>query len=278
MSHYDVRLVLTDLDGSLLHNDHLTVSEHTRDVLHALQKQGVKLCACTGRPLCVLPPAIAEIGFDYAVTCNGASCVDLRTGENIFHAWLSAEDAKIGWEIVRQVDALIGWFTGDGIVMDKQNFAMWETRLRPFWHREYFAAGRVKVYDDIEEFFAEGTPKLEKLNMYTVSPDTPEKVIEPLSKLPAFYAASSLGRNLEITSSKADKGQALRTLCEHLGVTPAQCAAFGDGGNDIEMLAAAGYGVAMGNAKESVRLHAAYHTLSNEDDGVADWLEKNVLG
>ena len=278
MNHYDVRLLLTDLDGTLLRNDHLTVSHRTRRALAALKERGVKLCACTGRPLCVLPPAIAEIGFDYAITCNGASCVDTATGENVFHAWLSVEDARIGWDIVRQVDALIGWFTGDGIVMDKRNFAMWEERLRPFWHREYFAAGRVKVYDDIEEFFAEGTPKLEKLNMYTVTPDTPEKVIEPLSRLPAFYAASSLGRNLEITSSKADKGQALLTLCDHLGISPAQSAAFGDGGNDIQMLAAAGYGVAMGNAKEAVRAHAAYHTLSNEEDGVADWLEKHVLG
>ena len=80
MKKPDIRLLLTDLDGSLLHNDHLTVSERTRKVLQALKDHGVKLCACTGRPLCVLPPAIEEIGFDYAITCNGASCIDRRAG------------------------------------------------------------------------------------------------------------------------------------------------------------------------------------------------------
>ncbi|MDO4741355.1 MAG: HAD family hydrolase, partial [Eubacteriales bacterium] len=254
-----------------------TVSDRTRAALAALKSRGVKLCACTGRPLCVTPTALEEIGFDYVITCNGASCVERATGEHVFHAWLSAGEARIGWEIVRQVDALIGWFTGDGIVMDRHHFSTWEERLRPHWHRKYFSEGRVKVYDDIEEFFAEGAPKLEKLNMYTVTPDTPEKVIEPLSKLPAFYATSSLGRNLEITSSKANKGEALLTLCRRLNITPAQTAAFGDGANDIEMLSAAGFGVAMGNAKDPVRLHAAHHTLTNEEDGVAAWLEENVL-
>ena len=145
MSKPDIQLLLTDLDGTLLRSDHTTVSERTRAALQALKDRGVKLCACTGRPLCVLPPAISEIGFDYAITCNGASCVDRRTGEQIFHAWLTEEQARAGWEIVRQVDALIGWFTREGITMDARNFAMWQERLRPHWHRSYFAAGKVRV-------------------------------------------------------------------------------------------------------------------------------------
>lgn len=277
MTKFPIRLFVTDLDGSLLHADHYTVSQRTREALSALRQRGVKLCACTGRPLCVLPPAIAEIGFDYAITCNGASCVDLATGEQIFHAWLTADEARVGWSYAKQVDALVGWFTGDGIVMDKSNFSQWEARLRPRWHREYFGAGRVRVYDDISDYFDEGAPKLEKLNMYTVTPDTDEKVAAPLRALGGYAVATSLGNNLEITSALADKGQAIRSLCSHTGVPLEQTVAFGDGGNDIQMLSVAGYGVAMGNAKEAVRAYAKHHTLTNDEDGVAAWLEAHAL-
>ena len=82
---------------------------------------------------------------------------------------------------------------------------------------------------------------------------------------------------MEITSAQADKGQALRTLCDHLGITMAQTIAFGDGGNDVNMLQMAGVGVAMGNASDAVKAFAGYATLSNEEDGVADFLEKHVL-
>ena len=277
MKKPDIRLLLTDLDGSLLHNDHLTVSERTRKVLQALKDHGVKLCACTGRPLCVLPPAIEEIGFDYAITCNGASCIDRQSGEQVFHAWLTEEQARVGWEYVRQVDALVGWFTHEGIVMDARNFAMWPERLKLHWHRSYFAAGKVRVVDDIAEFFDEGAPRLEKLNMYTVTPDTDERIVQPMRALGGYALATSLGKNMEITSAQADKGQALKTLCSHLGITTVQTIAFGDGGNDVNMLETAGIGVAMGNSSEAVKAFAGRVTLSNEEDGVADFLEKYIL-
>ena len=49
------KLFVTDLDGTLLEDDHFTVSERNRAAMKALQAQGIKLCACTGRVLCVLP-------------------------------------------------------------------------------------------------------------------------------------------------------------------------------------------------------------------------------
>ena len=175
------------------------------------------------------------------------------------------------------MDAVIGWFTREGIVMDARNFAMWPERLRPHWHRSYFTAGKVRVVNDIAEFFDEGAPRLEKLNMYTVTPDTDERVVKPMRALGGYALASSLGRNMEITSAQADKGQALQTLCDHLGITMAQTIAFGDGGNDVNMLQMAGVGVAMGNASDAVKAFAGHATLSNEEDGVADFLEKHIL-
>lgn len=74
----------------------------------------------------------------------------------------------------------------------------------------------------------------------------------------------------DITRSGADKGNALRMLAAHEGLDISECIAFGDGGNDISILRAAGIGVAMGNAADGVKASADYVTTHIDDDGIAN--------
>ena len=71
--------------------------------------------------------------------------------------------------------------------------------------------------------------------------------------------------------------EALLQLAEYLHIQPQSIFAFGDDYSDISMLEAAGMGVAMGNAIEKVKKAAVHITLSNEEDGVADYMERHVL-
>lgn len=73
----------------------------------------------------------------------------------------------------------------------------------------------------------------------------------------------------DITARGADKGTALLTMCGRLGIDVADTIAFGDGGNDIDILRAAGTGVAMGNAADGVKAAAGYVTSAVDDDGIA---------
>lgn len=277
MIKQDIRLLFTDLDGTLLMDDHMSVSRRNRAALLALKQSGVKLCASTGRVRCLLPEAVTEIGFDYVITSNGASCVDLRTGEEIFSAYLSAEHAELAWRYTKPLDALVEWYVDGEILMDRKNFSIWPDRLRPHWHRTYLASGKGIVYEDIEEYFRQGAPKLEKLNLCDKPSDVQGKLIDPLHATGMFEISSSLGRNLEITDIRADKGRALKSLCERLGISTGQTIAFGDGGNDVQLLKAAGTGVSMGNSVPEARAAAKHITLSNQLDGVAAYLEENVL-
>ena len=77
---------------------------------------------------------------------------------------------------------------------------------------------------------------------------------------------------LEIISKEANKGNALKWLCEKKGISIESAAAFGDNFNDIEMIEYAGTGVAMGNAEERVKQKADYIALSNNEDGVGIFL------
>ena len=273
----DIRLLLTDLDGTLLRSDHLTVSPRTREAFAAAKTRGIRLCACTGRLLCMLPPAVAEMGFDYAITSNGASCNDLRTGERLFSAYIPARNAEAAWELLKQSDCMVEWFVGGDLLMDRHNYGQWERRLRPRWHREYLSTGGGIVVEDIRSFFAQGAPELEKISVFDCPPGMRESVIEPMLALGCFEISTSLGHNFEITDLAADKGQALHSLCAHLGITPAQTVAFGDGGNDDELLEAAGTGVEMANGLDSLKAIADAVTLSNDEDGVADYIERFLL-
>ena len=77
----------------------------------------------------------------------------------------------------------------------------------------------------------------------------------------------------DITAKGADKGEGILAMAHHLGLDPQYTIAFGDGGNDTSMIIAAGIGVAMGNALESLKQVADYTTTSVDDDGVLNALK-----
>jgi len=82
---------------------------------------------------------------------------------------------------------------------------------------------------------------------------------------------------LDVTAMDANKGAALATLAEHLGVPLAQTAAIGDGGNDPAMFHVAGLSIAMGQAEDAVKRQADVVTGANTEDGVAQAIEKYLL-
>ncbi|MFS1192878.1 HAD-IIB family hydrolase, partial [Enterococcus lactis] len=81
----------------------------------------------------------------------------------------------------------------------------------------------------------------------------------------------------EIMNKNASKGNALAKLADHLGLNKDEVMAIGDNENDLSMIDYAGIGVAMGNATENVKTIADVHTTSNDEDGVAQIIEKMVL-
>ena len=88
---------------------------------------------------------------------------------------------------------------------------------------------------------------------------------------------SGLSHNLEISSAGADKGRALAQLCARLGIAREEVMAFGDGGNDVEMLRWAGCSFAMENGMDCAREAADQIAPSNQEDGVGRMVERYVL-
>ena len=105
-----------------------------------------------------------------------------------------------------------------------------------------------------------------------------KEIRERLSEeFPGYAVVKGIPTNLEITVGGATKGNAILHLGELLGIKREEIMVCGDSQNDMEMIKAAGLGVAMGNAAPEVKEAADYITLTNEEDGVAAAIEKFVL-
>lgn len=76
-----------------------------------------------------------------------------------------------------------------------------------------------------------------------------------------------------IVRKEVNKAEGLKILCERLSILPEEVVAFGDEDNDFEMIQFAGCGVAMGNAIDALKAQANDVTVTNEEDGVAGWIE-----
>ena len=105
-----------------------------------------------------------------------------------------------------------------------------------------------------------------------------EKLDEAVKNIPKeYFEKYNALRTVSFIFEFMNKECTLKALCKHLGISPNEVIAFGDGDNDIDMLQFAGIGVAMGNASHYVKSKADYVTLSNEEDGIADVIYKKIL-
>ena len=119
----------------------------------------------------------------------------------------------------------------------------------------------VPVDDVIRQGILQITPFLTEDEERSILPD-----------LPGCTSARWYPAFCDITSAAADKANGIRAIAQYMGLDISETMAFGDGGNDMSMLSAAGVGVAMGNALDKVKAEADYVTTSVDDDGIRNAL------
>ena len=112
--------------------------------------------------------------------------------------------------------------------------------------------------------------------------DTPERIAELYAEARKLFdgrASMTCSKPcfLECNPLRATKGNALRWCADHFGFRMDELLAFGDSLNDVSMLEAAGVGVAMGNAREDVKAMGFPVCGTNEEDGVARYIEEYIL-
>ena len=133
------------------------------------------------------------------------------------------------------------------------------------------------VVPNILHYVTDCKKDVEKVNVYLADVKDIELLRKELSGVEGIVISSSLYNNLEINALGATKGIALMWLAGYLGIAPEATMAFGDGENDLSMLEAAGVGIAMGNGLDIAKNAADQITLTNDEDGAADAIERLIF-
>ena len=265
------KLLVLDVDGTLL-NSKQEISRRTLSTLVKVQQMGLRIVLCSGRPPHGLTDIVKQLEMPtyggYVIAYNGSQIIDAASGEVLF-------ERSVNPEIVPYLEkkAL------------KNNFPL-------FTYTENRIVSNVADNEHILEEARRNKMELVYEPDFSIVLDfNPYKFVLVSDDEPALIELTNLWKRrlngtveahrsedyfLEVLPYGVDKSAALSVLLDHLKVDVSEVVAFGDGVRDVGVLQMCGLGIAMGNARESVRACAEQVTVTNDEDGVAQALESLI--
>lgn len=260
------RIVFSDLDGTLLGEDH-KVSEETKQKIRQLEERGIPFVMVSARMPSAVLPIQASVGIKAPVICYNGALILGEDGALLQHIRIEIDVVK---NVLKKIKELYPKLICN---LYTERYWLVEDAATKEAAREQSVTGMVPRETCFSDVLNGGEP------IYKIScAGTPEQMEHLERELSREFAALSVHRSheayLEIVSRDAKKSLALQTLCRVLGIPEKEAAAFGDNFNDIDMLQAAGLGIAMDNAPEEVKKKAGKVTRSNVQDGVLYMLNR----
>jgi len=257
-----LKLVATDLDGTLLHTDG-TVTARTREVLSAIEGKGITVVFVTGRPIRWMGDLWEHVGgHGLAICSNGAILYDVRERAVSRARTIPVHVGLWVADVLREA------IPGTTFALEKSDGFARETGFMPSVPpppgletgplADIFDSAVVKLLARHEE----------------MDPEAFWAAVESHVGDTVTTTWSSIGALVEISAAGVSKASTLELVCREKGIGASEVVAFGDMPNDLPMLEWVGTSYAMANAHPMVRELADHVAPSNEDDGVAATLER----
>lgn len=259
------KAVFIDMDGTLL-NRKSQISERNANCIHRLRDMGVRIIIATGRPIESIRQIVGPThSADPAISLSGSMIHETMFGQ----PW---EALAIPFDTVLEILNTCKTLGGiENILLDE-------------------AEGFYALHNnpDIEEFVGmyNAHPKIFTLDAVPKSPVLSLLVHSKTSRPEIYAKLQEIHQNdvhftyfreypwVELSNVNANKGNAMEAVCRRLGISVQDVIAIGDGANDLEMIAAAGLGIAMANADDEVKAVADRVAPHHDDDGFAIVLEE----
>lgn len=251
-----IRLIACDLDGTLL-DPSGALPQGIFETIEKLYKRGILFCPASGRQAVALEKMFSPVADKILIMAENGAIV-WRGGKTLYCDSIPAErvgDALAAVKTLRRAHALLC----------TPGCAYFEDDVQPFV--TYVAASYLhNARGDFAEIAAEN-PVCKIAVFDECGPENDGMRVLP-SLLPDLRIIQSGGNWLDISAPTSNKGRAMQFMQKMLGVSPAECAAFGDHMNDLEMLLACKYAYAPENAYEGVKARIAGRVPSNAENGV----------
>ncbi|MDR0920633.1 MAG: HAD family hydrolase [Oscillospiraceae bacterium] len=250
----NLKMIVTDLDRTLLRSDH-TISEYTFEILTRYRKHGIKVVFATARP---------KNRVDELDIADLADVIILNNGSAVYHDEISETkfgiDAHTVKDIVHQLKS------------EFHDMRMWVVYSDRAYKNcdvsDYWAGTSYDGFDNLPDIPADKIClRAGKEIFQTIREHLPETLYAQLIRDPLIFIANKL----------ATKWNATCLLAKELQINNSEIVCFGDDFNDLEMLKNCGIGVAVSNALNEVKAVSDYVCGTNDEDGVAKWLDENVL-
>ena len=276
----NVRLLALDIDGTLM-DAQKRFPEINRRALQACEARGIRIALVSGRSFELMRRFARELGVKpILAACNGARIEAGEDGPAIAEFHFDRDDAR---RVCRTLEDSGMYFN----VYRRGKCYMGNPEVRPSLGERYAhhipglsgepghpyetVCDRARLWDEgldgVYKFVALGAP-------YDPGFD---RLREKLADMNLSVSSASR-RNIEFMPTGVDKGSAVGVICRAAGVDAAQVMAFGDQTNDIPMLAASGWGVAMENGEDAVKRAARIIAPDHNRGGVGLVLENYVRG
>ena len=273
----DIKLLVIDIDGTLLTPER-EITARTRDAIHAAQAEGIVVTLATGRRYTNTAPIADALGLSIPlILCDGALILQ-HPQVMVLHTQSLA--ATVADEAV----AVLARYGIQPVVhhINGTKEAIWtgpESFDTP-WLTEYLSTFPDQVSRFPLDTLCKGKP--DPLRVVAFAPEEAIYTLAPeISVLECSWNSIKQGNygsaEMAIMRPHCSKASGVAWMAQSLGVPMSEVMAIGDNNNDIEMLEAVGWGIAMGQASDAVRTIARAVTTRNTEDGVAQAIERYAL-
>ena len=263
-----IKVVISDLDGTLLNSDH-KISRYTKTVFQELHNKNYLIIIATGRHHLDAMPIVAGLNVPlYLVTSNGAR-IHSPDKELLFSFNMESDAVKsvLSLDIDPEITTVL--FRENVWQTNKHNEKLNEFQPEVNYHPELVDFENVEDLSAIKVFFTHDRhSKLIELR---------DRILENHTGL--FSHAFSLPLCLEFMDKSVDKSVAIAKILELENFVFQQALSFGDGYNDENMLNSSGKGVVMGNAPDSLKNKLSHLEviMTNDNEGVAKYIAQLLL-
>lgn len=273
------KLFAIDLDGTIFDREK-NVTPRTIDAIKAVQDAGHEVVLCTGRCPCWVRHKFANTSVRYVIGSNGAQIYDIAADKLLYCQTMDTEAVLDVWRNSHNVPGIMYQ-----IACPEAIYASHQSAIALF-------DGADLVDTDMENFIR--THNITQFNPVSVNPQTMQGVIDDLiakniiegtSKISMPYIALWLVdptipvggyTTCDLNPSNTSKGMGLTRFANILNIPMQNTVAVGDSLNDLSMFDVAGYKVAMGNSLKQIKDVADLIIATNNEDGVAKYLEQFV--
>ena len=257
--NHDIKMVAVDVDGTFVRSDYSYDIPRFRRLLEKMKEAGCRFVVASGNQYYQLrdlfPGYHEQLSF---VAENGAYVKDCK--EVLFTADMDRHTVDAVIDVCREYPEIMTILCGADSAYCQRGMVSerFFEEMKRYYHRLTWVDD-LKTVDDRILKFATNVPEEKTWEYYDIFKQKLGGLIEPTTSGHGF---------IDLIVPGCHKASGLMRLAERWNITPNQCAAFGDGGNDMEMLQYCGLSFAMANAPQNVKDAAKFVCPSNDEDGV----------